>query len=367
MNGVQFAVTSTPPVITSNGGQQPSSSNPINNGGSKLVISGAITTSSSNTQIPTINLNHPNININNRRLSNISSDPNMNNGMNESYFEYRNETVMGIQPTYNYGEYGQWIARSLNFPITFGFDYLPYIKCIYNELENSIYFGVNCATIGSAISGIISIYVNIEKDYNIGLGLIGMHIGRNYLNDQDGCTKALLLLKKGRKSSPNFLQRLWLLERNKEIESLIDLDGRNVLDIKHILLKLEKKHFVIMTLHKAFWKEMLQESISINKIESLNKQITSLTRECDIIFNGLIANYGNNKTVLRTFAKYLEEIKFEKEKAFDMYDEASSIEEEESKKVTTLYLQSNQQKIILILMELKIHNIKKKNINLEHH
>ena len=34
--------------------------------------------------------------------------------------------LLGIQPSYNYGEIGSWIARSLNFPMTFGFDYLPY-------------------------------------------------------------------------------------------------------------------------------------------------------------------------------------------------------------------------------------------------
>ncbi|EFC36143.1 predicted protein, partial [Naegleria gruberi] len=38
--------------------------------------------------------------------------------------------VIAIQPSYNFGEYGRWIARAVNYPLTFGFEHLPYTAAV---------------------------------------------------------------------------------------------------------------------------------------------------------------------------------------------------------------------------------------------
>ncbi|EFC49440.1 predicted protein [Naegleria gruberi] len=171
-----------------------------------------------------------------------------------------------------------------------------------------------------------------QKTYqNIDLLVIAAVITGNFIEGQQSA--GLKLLEKATKNLPNLIQRFSISLRTKELEISLE-DGKKLLEVKHIIQKIEKKHAIISSLHKSFWKEMMSESVSVDKIDSLNSQITSLTKQCTLVLTNLMSNYGNNKNVLRTYAKFLEEIKFDKERANEMYDEAATIEDEETRKVS---------------------------------
>jgi len=89
------------------------------------------------------------------------------------------------------------------------------------------------------------------------------------------------------------------------------------------------KKYSIFSLHKALFKELLSESISVETMESINKQIAQLTMGCELTLKNLMTVNGNHKSVLRTYAKFLEEVKFDKDAASDIFEEASGIEEDE--------------------------------------
>ena len=179
-----------------------------------------------------------------------------------------------------------------------------------------------------------------QKTYqNVDLLIVAGMISGHFVEGQTQA--AIMMLEKASKNQPNLVQRYLIALRLKEVEVVAE-DGRQHLEVKHILQTIEQKHMIILALHKSFWKELLAQSLSLDKIESLNKEITSLTNECELVLHNLMSNYGNNKTVLRAYAKFLKEIHFNKEKSSELYEEATTIEEEETRKVS--YFKKRSQK-----------------------
>lgn len=140
------------------------------------------------------------------------------------------------------------------------------------------------------------------------------------------------ILRKVTKLKKNALRKFIVTQRTKEIEFLSgeDLSGKNIMEIKNIISILEKKQELILLLHKAFWKEMVNESLDISKIENINRKISNLVSSCQSTYDILLSNYNNEKTVIRSYARFIEDYKFDPERAQEMYQEANIIEEEEA-------------------------------------
>ncbi|KAG2370927.1 hypothetical protein C9374_013727 [Naegleria lovaniensis] len=140
------------------------------------------------------------------------------------------------------------------------------------------------------------------------------------------------ILRKVVKLKKNMMKKFVVTQRTKEIEFLSgeDLSGKNIMEIKNIISILEKKQELILLLHKAFWKEMVNESLDIVKIENINRKISNLVSSCQSTYDILLSNYSNEKTVIRSYARFIEDYKFDPEKAQEMYQEANIIEEEEA-------------------------------------
>ncbi|KAG2388840.1 hypothetical protein C9374_000279 [Naegleria lovaniensis] len=140
------------------------------------------------------------------------------------------------------------------------------------------------------------------------------------------------------KKAVNLCDNAWMLTRIQECLLDIELElsstsalGRNGVELKSVIMKLEKKQEDLLTTHKTFWKEFLSDVPDIKKIAMINRKANQLTQFCDKMYRHLMSNFRHNKRVLRLFASYVEQFKFDKEYANFLYEEANQLEEEESK------------------------------------
>lgn len=140
------------------------------------------------------------------------------------------------------------------------------------------------------------------------------------------------LLKKAWKKSPSFYQKFLINFKNRELNAMASQDSKNSVNAIEVLSHLSKNQEEMKCIHKAIWKELMQETVNYSKIESLILRSASLTHECDQKFKSLLSISKSDKTVLRCFANYIEVFKFNKELAQELYSEATALEEDESKR-----------------------------------
>ena len=96
---------------------------------------------------------------------------------------------------------------------------------------------------------------------------------------------------------------------------------------------MEKYQNEILALHSLFWKEFLSDMINTDKIRRINERLSKLTNRCLEQLENLMANHSNNKTLLRFYGSFVENVLFNNELANELYQDASSIEDEDTKKV----------------------------------
>nr|CAG4717821.1 unnamed protein product [Naegleria fowleri] len=155
------------------------------------------------------------------------------------------------------------------------------------------------------------------------------------------------LLKRATKRRPNIYRRYIIGQKMKEIEVFISDETKsvgNTIELKTTLAKIQKSMLELTSLHRHFWKEMTNEIIDHTKIEKIMIRCSVLINECDVIFSHILAMYYNDKTVLRQYAQYVESFKFNKELANEYYNEATSLEEDESLHRRSVYKNSKKTK-----------------------
>ncbi|EFC49455.1 predicted protein [Naegleria gruberi] len=152
-------------------------------------------------------------------------------------------------------------------------------------------------------------------------------------NDENSLIFATLLLKKAAKHA-NILQKVVVSERITEIEidATESKNGKNMVEVKHILERMTRYQEELKALHRLFWKELMNEIPNMQKVEQTNRRIAYLTDICHVTYLNVMSNYSKEKTVLRSYASFLDAYLFDKELAQELFQEATSIEEDESNK-----------------------------------
>ncbi|EFC42187.1 membrane bound adenylate/guanylate cyclase with PAS domain [Naegleria gruberi] len=193
-----------------------------------------------------------------------------------------------------YGQYASWVFRVLNYPITLSLDAIGYTAKI---------------AITSVLMAMYFIFMAILV------------------------TEFRTLKGKAKRFCNNGWTRILIMERMKEIEvySSTKTHGINQVEIKTMLHDLEKQQDELWSIHRMFWKEIISDLPNEIKINQLISRTTALTLYCDERFKHLMTNFKHDKTVLRFYASYLENFKFDKETAADLFEQAFQLEEEESK------------------------------------
>ncbi|EFC50220.1 predicted protein [Naegleria gruberi] len=151
--------------------------------------------------------------------------------------------------------------------------------------------------------------------------------------DENRTSFSSFILKKALRFVENSWTRTLIHERMKEIEidNSTKSNGINQVEVKAMLNDIERKEDELWAVHRMFWKEVLSDLPNEKKISQLNSKATSLTVYCDKLFNHLMTNFKHDKTVLRFYASYLENFKFDKETSSILFEQAFQMEEEESK------------------------------------
>ncbi|EFC49186.1 predicted protein [Naegleria gruberi] len=166
------------------------------------------------------------------------------------------------------------------------------------------------------------------------LSMAGTLVGYLMVDEMHSSYFAQALLKRALKQRPDVYKRFLIHQRLREVEltGADDVKGsRTVLELKSIMLNIQKYITELTSLHRHFWKELMQEIVNYEKAENIVARCSVINHELDSMFDNILSLYYNDKTVLRTYASYLENFKFNKELANEYYTEASSLEEEESR------------------------------------
>nr|CAG4713841.1 unnamed protein product [Naegleria fowleri] len=149
-------------------------------------------------------------------------------------------------------------------------------------------------------------------------------------NDENSFIFSISLLRKAVRHA-DLLEKIVIRERETEIE--VDAaDAKNVVEIKHTLENTTKWQDELKSLHRLFWKELMNEIPNMEKIDQMNRRISYLTSKCESAFTNLMAIASKDKTVLRAHALFLEHFLFEKDYAQELLAEALAIEEDENTK-----------------------------------
>ncbi|KAG2383018.1 hypothetical protein C9374_004985 [Naegleria lovaniensis] len=155
-------------------------------------------------------------------------------------------------------------------------------------------------------------------------------------NDSARYTFAIYLLKRALKHSDNILEKLTIKERIRELEMEMGelvYHSKFSSEVKQLLTELQTKQEQIKSAHRLFWKEMTNEVPNEDNLYHINSKISEWTRYCDSTFYHLMRNCSTDKTVLRRYAGYLENVKFDIDFANKLYEDASHLEEEEAKNI----------------------------------
>ena len=194
----------------------------------------------------------------------------------------------------------------------------------------------------SLVRGISSLNSQLDND----ILLLSSSIASNCLvNDVNATTFSKGILRRAIKKRPNTWYRFLIYLKQKEVDIIvhqINPNAKNTEEMSEVMFILERRQNELKALHRMFWKEMLQECVLRDKIESIIVRMGIISNECETKFLNMLAIYKNDKNLLRNFAKYIEEFKFNKDAAQELYAEASSLEEEETKRNAQLRKKRNQ-------------------------
>ncbi|KAG2373678.1 hypothetical protein C9374_011967 [Naegleria lovaniensis] len=85
---------------------------------------------------------------------------------------------------------------------------------------------------------------------------------------------------------------------------------------------------LLLSLHRDFWKELIQEPVKYSNVEKITLKISETANECNKLFNELLV-HRKNKNHLRMYATFVELFEFDKELAAMIHDEANQLDEEQ--------------------------------------
>ncbi|EFC41275.1 predicted protein [Naegleria gruberi] len=154
----------------------------------------------------------------------------------------------------------------------------------------------------------------------------------NYIWQDDHRSQfANYLLAKALKHCHQTLKRVLITEKQKEIEITLNELTKTNMEVRNTITELEITLAELRIVHKSFWKEMLNDIPNETKLSQINSRASVLTLFCDQNFLNLTKAHSHDKTVIRFYASYLEEFKFDKELSTSLFEEAAAMEEEESR------------------------------------
>ncbi|KAF0971866.1 hypothetical protein FDP41_010089 [Naegleria fowleri] len=146
------------------------------------------------------------------------------------------------------------------------------------------------------------------------------------------------LLKRVKNEKMALLLSFMLKEKLKQIQDSLrrekgdSKDFSTLLDMSEMLNRLEKDTQTIVQCRKLVWKELMNDTVNENRVLEINRAASTLIIECEETFENLMKLFSEDKSVLRLYARFNEEVLFNTEKASELYQDAQSIEEEDSRR-----------------------------------
>lgn len=154
---------------------------------------------------------------------------------------------------------------------------------------------------------------------------------------------ALELIQRITTHSSSLLDQIMAQYRIKEIQHKSSSTTHESFSMSNDMKVQRLKYLqdLLLSLHRDFWKELIQEPVKYSTIEKITLKISETTNECNKIFNELLV-HRKNKNHLRMYATFVEIFEFDKELAIAIHDEANQLDEEQRVSMSIQKSKKNQ-------------------------
>ncbi|KAG2379476.1 hypothetical protein C9374_006593 [Naegleria lovaniensis] len=149
--------------------------------------------------------------------------------------------------------------------------------------------------------------------------------------DSNTHTVSVELLMKLQRSTFNVFTIFACAVKIKEVQALSDNSRTDSAASKNYtsIQTIKRNQESLLSLYRDFWKEMLNDPISVSNLTKISKKINDLIEESESLFNQLL--HHKTRSILQLYASFIELIYFDKELAQTFYQEANSLEEQRYK------------------------------------
>jgi hypothetical protein len=136
-------------------------------------------------------------------------------------------------------------------------------------------------------------------------------------------SQAQLYLQKCETCRPSIFTRFSMFQCGQDIDYLLG-DRKSISRMIDMGMKMrdETQKYIMM-----FYRNLVSEKLDYSILNKFAHLAYEAEYECDRIFRGLIDRYPKNANVMRVYAQYLEELKFDREEAAMRYADADAQEQ----------------------------------------
>ncbi|KAF0974538.1 hypothetical protein FDP41_006570 [Naegleria fowleri] len=156
---------------------------------------------------------------------------------------------------------------------------------------------------------------------------------------------ALSLAKRLYRRKLSLFEAISLAGTLNEIDSSVKNSLQNIEPVEHYLVILDSNYREIKGLHKEFLKELANDSVNIDYLELINSRCSKLMAMSENIISNVHEQYRHDRGFLRAHAQFLEEVKFDKESANEIYSEIGSLEEDSNERKRRMSMKSKKNQV----------------------
>ncbi|CAG9461681.1 unnamed protein product [Pedinophyceae sp. YPF-701] len=117
------------------------------------------------------------------------------------------------------------------------------------------------------------------------------------------------------------------LRRQQEEDSSDTMDWMSYVELQNNLKTLVRLHKRARVAVRAFWRQLLRQDVSVSRLISAFARVEKAETRADANYRAMMERYPRNVKVLRSYARFLDEVQGNPQLAHGYYDEADKMED----------------------------------------
>ncbi len=147
---------------------------------------------------------------------------------------------------------------------------------------------------------------------------------------KDSAQYSTKLLKKALNCTPNYYRHFYILCRYNdfEVEAGLDSDSNKIFKMITSGKKKQKEYYGKVY---EFWQEIMEKKFDFTNLYQITEQLESCSTDLDRIYTNMYDQWKNRPDVVRSYADYMDNIKWNKFLAQTLRDEAEDLENQSNR------------------------------------